>query len=1117
MSNSAPLDLLMNKPMLIENNNVSQQRIRVLLRTWLEAKLPRSRSDQFKNFIEWSNWIPNEIRLPFSLAISYITRQGEGAFYDALSEVIAEVSTPFSDFLANCLVAEDTPEILKKRGAIHTPSWLASRVTKNAYAHWQRLHRSGKQPKVIADFSCGCGAFLLPSQNLFEPSTKIIGFDIDDIAVAYLNLLNWALGYNWTIQREDSLLNSPHIRDLFSHRNHLEESKCNIDIALGNPPYVRSLLLDRGYSDRIRNHYLSTVTGNYDLSVAFIEHALNILSPDGIASYVVTNKFMTSEYGEKICKMLASQARVINIEDFHDSQVFPGYTTYTCVLTFARKPPAKRFSVTRFPQGIIAGRDPGAGETATLPQERLLAHPWDFASGDIHEVLRKLRDPRHPFIGDVFKDIQQGIRTGANDVFIIENSSLQGSLESGLLIPFVGGEQIRSFRIDSSALRLLFPYQVTQNGQVSPVDEQQLIRQYPFSYQYLKGHKAKLQDRSLDRSTPWYGFSRSQNMTFFRKPKLLVREMMPDASFAADFKGEIAFCSGYGLDASNMDEATLKMWTGVFCTPTMEFILRHNGTQLHSGWFRLMKHHLARTRLPSFTAGQAQHAKVLASLLHASPSDVRVLDELDGLVAQCFNLSEEQREVIKKYLADCHSRSLNTTDNQDASVAAISPDSSKITDSASSRYEPVKLEHYNVLHSERFALGKLVTFRPNKKEPIHSWYQYTQGYSALLVSGLIKELNLKPGDKVFDPFSGCGTTLLSCLQQGIDSVGTEISPLMSWVTSVKTRVWDPSILRSSVDKLTKPSVLSVAVPTLSTGVFADYLAKAYSPYILAQIEAISHYIDCLELSDSIKDFLKLGLVSLLEDISQVRKHGSHYRYLLKDENIGLQKLNINVIDPEANIWPKFIDRLNSMIADIAASKFHQPLASSTILNRDARCTGIAEESVSAVITSPPYLNRNNYIAQQKAELAVLNFIASKSEYKALVESTFRSHTEGKLSKDANSDYAEVRKILEAMQLTKQNNPKIPHMISGYFEDMGSTIRELYRITKPGAVCAFVVGNTRWGGVVVPVDHLLLMIAELHGFHAEKILVTRLKGNSPQQMKQFGRIPVRESIVIFRKK
>ena len=78
------------------------------------------------------------------------------------------------------------------------------------------------------------------------------------------------------------------------------------------------------------------------------------------------------------------------------------------------------------------------------------------------------------------------------------------------------------------------------------------------------------------------------------------------------------------------------------------------------------------------------------------------------------------------------------------------------------------------------------------------------------------------------------------------------------------------------------------------------------------------------------------------------------------------------------------------------------------------------------------------------------------------------------------------------------------MICGYFEDLKDSLRKLYKVLKKDGKCVFVVGNTRWGGVVVPVDHILLKIAEELGFSPEKIYVTRLKGNSPQQMKKFGR-------------
>ena len=68
----------------------------------------------------------------------------------------------------------------------------------------------------------------------------------------------------------------------------------------------------------------------------------------------------------------------------------------------------------------------------------------------------------------------------------------------------------------------------------------------------------------------------------------------------------------------------------------------------------------------------------------------------------------------------------------------------------------------------------------------------------------------------------------------------------------------------------------------------------------------------------------------------------------------------------------------------------------------------------------------------------------------------------------------------------------------------------------GGMAAFVLGNTRWGGIVVPVDHLVLRLAEEAGLKPERVMVTRMKGNSPQQMQRYGRIPVRESIVVVRK-
>jgi len=98
-----------------------------------------------------------------------------------------------------------------------------------------------------------------------------------------------------------------------------------------------------------------------------------------------------------------------------------------------------------------------------------------------------------------------------------------------------------------------------------------------------------------------------------------------------------------------------------------------------------------------------------------------------------------------------------------------------------------------------------------------------------------------------------------------------------------------------------------------------------------------------------------------------------------------------------------------------------------------------------------------------------------------------------------------------------NNPRIPIMIKGYFEDMNLVIRELHRVTRPSARVALVVANARFEGELTPVDMMLSELAESAGFETEAIWTTRYKGNSSQQMGRYGRVPVRESIVIWRKR
>ena len=114
---------------------------------------------------------------------------------------------------------------------------------------------------------------------------------------------------------------------------------------------------------------------------------------------------------------------------------------------------------------------------------------------------------------------------------------------------------------------------------------------------------------------------------------------------------------------------------------------------------------------------------------------------------------------------------------------------------------------------------------------------------------------------------------------------------------------------------------------------------------------------------------------------------------------------------------------------------------------------------------------------------------------------------------------EVNSIL--MELNNSgslNNKNIPRMVKNYFLEMAFVIYELARVTKKGGYSVMVNDNVRYGGQEIPVDLILSEFAENFGFEVEKIFILpKGKGNSSQQMGNYGRTEVRKCVYLWRKK
>jgi hypothetical protein len=77
------------------------------------------------------------------------------------------------------------------------------------------------------------------------------------------------------------------------------------------------------------------------------------------------------------------------------------------------------------------------------------------------------------------------------------------------------------------------------------------------------------------------------------------------------------------------------------------------------------------------------------------------------------------------------------------------------------------------------------TFTDNLSLPVHRWFRYPAGFSALWVRQLLQRECNRGRRRVLDPFCGTGTVLLEAEYAGLEAVGLEAHPFLVRVAEAK--------------------------------------------------------------------------------------------------------------------------------------------------------------------------------------------------------------------------------------------------------------------------------------------------------------------------------------------
>jgi hypothetical protein len=407
---------------------------------------------------------------------------------------------------------------------------------------------------------------------------------------------------------------------------------------------------------------------------------------------------------------------------------------------------------------------------------------------------------------------------------------------------------------------------------------------------------------------------------------------------------------------------------------------------------------------------------------------------------------------------------------------------------------------------EELELANLVSYVGNRGIPILRLYRYKEAFAFQFVEEFISRFRLTERDYILDPFCGMGTTLLAASIRGIPAVGVDKLPIALFVakTCALFFLLKPGQMKQNFEKLrTRMKRADPAPVAMDVAI----MKVAFPSEILLALRKWKTAIDDLELP--LKDVFLLLFFSILESCSYTSKDGQFLRLIPEKK----------VTPPEEALEKKVYEAERDLEV-IRKLRWDQSFRDPYVYLGDTRnLSGIEfAQQPTAIITSPPYANRYDYTRTYSLELC-FHFVRNFTEMKTLRFGILRSHIESKVGREEEPPHPAVKELVNKLRASGRqlNNPKIPDMLTGYFVDMQKVIREWARVLAPGARVAMVVDNVRFQGELLPVDLVLSEMAEVEGFRIDEIIVARYKGNSSQQMGKYGRVPVRESVVVWTKK
>ena len=392
-----------------------------------------------------------------------------------------------------------------------------------------------------------------------------------------------------------------------------------------------------------------------------------------------------------------------------------------------------------------------------------------------------------------------------------------------------------------------------------------------------------------------------------------------------------------------------------------------------------------------------------------------------------------------------------------------------------------------------------LTHKANLKDTRYGWLRLTPAHSVHLVSEILSS-HTSDNPTVLDPFCGTGTTALVCAEHGIVCDTIDINPFLIWLTRAKTRFYSANDI-ATFEKFACD--IKQMLEKESGPLWTPPLHQIEKWWQEADLSALSRVLfainaDKENLSEAVSDLLKISFCRVMIETAKVSFNHQSMSFK-KEEALSL---------PLYPVHDQLLSHWSCATTAIAKSARVTIVKEPRALLCDARdlANHLSAQSYSCVITSPPYPNRMSYIRELRPYMYWLGYLTSGRDAGELdwqaIGGTWGIATSnvGKWQPEVSRDipYPDFTRILGEVAKT---SPLLSRYIHKYFYDMAGHLCNLYPLIKAGGTIHYIVGNSKFYDVLLPVEQIFASLFEFAGFQKIEIRTIR-KRTSKKELYEF---------------